>query len=259
MNQPQPPKRPLSSFFRYRRDVYASVIKKHGNKKVTEISKILSKMYWKLPDSEKRKLEHQRAKELRKYEQDLKDYEAKYGKRQIKFSNRTEMKRMRMKVGRLEEENQRLKERIMEKEKARMDLKQSHADEKKLWRSELNMVRKQGNENVENTKSHWKAKMEHMKKERDLAMEMNTANKRKYREAERDKNKLANSLLNKENKISNLNTKLTVATQGMKASKTKMKKPMKASQKTSSMKPIRAEDEDKSTKGSTNKRRKNKK
>lgn len=70
----------MSAFFLYKQDVYEEIKKKHTDKKITEITKLISEM-WRGADSDtKSKYEKLAEKKKAEYDQDKKNYEDKFGK-----------------------------------------------------------------------------------------------------------------------------------------------------------------------------------
>ena len=78
--KPLPPKRPLSNFFLFRQDRYKDVITAHPDKKVGDITKIISDEWNQLAEEKKKAYQNQYLASKTKYDQELKDYVATYGK-----------------------------------------------------------------------------------------------------------------------------------------------------------------------------------
>lgn len=79
-DKPQPPKRPLSAFFLFRQEKYKEVTGANPNKKIGDITKIISEEWNKLNDERKKQYQGQYAISKVKYDQELKEYVNKYGK-----------------------------------------------------------------------------------------------------------------------------------------------------------------------------------
>lgn len=79
-DKPQPPKRPLSAFFLFRQDRYKDVTGANPDKKVADITKIISSEWNQLSDERKKGYQSQYTSSKGKYDQELKDYVNKYGK-----------------------------------------------------------------------------------------------------------------------------------------------------------------------------------
>lgn len=79
-DKPQPPKRPLSAFFLFRQDRYRDVTGANPDKKVGEITKIISDEWNGLSLERKQAYQAQYSASKVKYDQELKEYVNKYGK-----------------------------------------------------------------------------------------------------------------------------------------------------------------------------------
>eukprot|EP01016_Furgasonia_blochmanni_P001545 TRINITY_DN105_c0_g1_i4.p1 TRINITY_DN105_c0_g1~~TRINITY_DN105_c0_g1_i4.p1 ORF type:complete len:175 (-),score=66.53 TRINITY_DN105_c0_g1_i4:438-962(-) len=79
-NKPAPPKRPLTGFFLYKRDVYEEVKKANPTAKMTDLTKIISEQWKKVDADTHKKYEKMAESEKEKHAKLLKDYEDQYGK-----------------------------------------------------------------------------------------------------------------------------------------------------------------------------------
>lgn len=79
-DKPQPPKRPLSAFFLFRKERYDAVVKANPNKGVADITKIISEEWNKLGDDKKKGYTAQYTSSKAGYDKELKEYVDKYGK-----------------------------------------------------------------------------------------------------------------------------------------------------------------------------------
>jgi len=71
---PNAPKRPLSSYMLFCQDHRKEVVKDNPKEPVTEVAKILGKMWKKVSATEKKKFEKEAVKRKEKYEQEMKKY-----------------------------------------------------------------------------------------------------------------------------------------------------------------------------------------
>eukprot|EP01017_Pseudomicrothorax_dubius_P013636 TRINITY_DN1607_c0_g3_i3.p1 TRINITY_DN1607_c0_g3~~TRINITY_DN1607_c0_g3_i3.p1 ORF type:complete len:126 (-),score=54.77 TRINITY_DN1607_c0_g3_i3:120-497(-) len=78
--KPAPPKRPMSTFFHYKKDILDDVKKSNPDKKITELTKIVSVMWKKIDDETKRKYEKLAEKNKEDYEAAKRSYEDEHGK-----------------------------------------------------------------------------------------------------------------------------------------------------------------------------------
>lgn len=78
-NVPEPPKKPLSTFFRYLADVRDQYKKKNPDLSGREITRLLGVEWGKLPEAQTKKYEVAYQKDKEKYEEERKVYEDKYG------------------------------------------------------------------------------------------------------------------------------------------------------------------------------------
>ena len=76
---PEPPKKPLSTYFLYKGQKYDEFKKKNPDMKMTEITSAISEDYRKLTEKEMDKLKAQAAKNKEKYEEEYKAFCEKYG------------------------------------------------------------------------------------------------------------------------------------------------------------------------------------
>eukprot|EP01017_Pseudomicrothorax_dubius_P037895 TRINITY_DN5611_c0_g2_i1.p1 TRINITY_DN5611_c0_g2~~TRINITY_DN5611_c0_g2_i1.p1 ORF type:complete len:125 (-),score=29.36 TRINITY_DN5611_c0_g2_i1:158-532(-) len=74
-----PPKRPLSAFFQFKKDVYDEVKSHNPDLKITELIKVIAEMWKDLDEATRKKYDDiaQEAKE--KYRLEKQEYEEKYG------------------------------------------------------------------------------------------------------------------------------------------------------------------------------------
>lgn len=78
-NKPEPPKRPLSAYMMYNQQVFKDLQKQYPNKKVTEITKLVSEKYQQLSAKDKEKLNQKVEEEKAAYKKKIEDYEKKHG------------------------------------------------------------------------------------------------------------------------------------------------------------------------------------
>lgn len=78
-NVPEPPKKPLGTFFRYAADVREQFKKKNPDVAGKELNRLLGAEWNKLSEAQTKKYEDAYKKEKEKYEIEKKAYEEKYG------------------------------------------------------------------------------------------------------------------------------------------------------------------------------------
>ena len=81
---PEPPKKPLTAFFQFRKDVYNEVKEENPDLKITKITELIGERWRNLSTVEKTKYESQYTKEKKQYDKEKEKYEGKYGKIEAK-------------------------------------------------------------------------------------------------------------------------------------------------------------------------------
>lgn len=77
---PDPPKKPMAAFFLYKSARYSEFVKLHPDKKVSDLTKIISEQWNKESQEVKDKYQKEYNVLKEKYKEDLKAYEVEYGK-----------------------------------------------------------------------------------------------------------------------------------------------------------------------------------
>ena len=85
-----PPKRPLTAFFLYKADIYETVKKEYPDKKMTELTKIISERWCKLDQETKARYEEKHNALKEKFERDKEAFEREHGRPQKKMSAKKE-------------------------------------------------------------------------------------------------------------------------------------------------------------------------
>mmetsp|Transcript_34168 Transcript_34168/g.39839 ORF Transcript_34168/g.39839 Transcript_34168/m.39839 type:complete len:136 (+) Transcript_34168:45-452(+) len=78
-NKPAPPKKPLTAFFLYKGDIYDDVKKANPDKKMTDLTKIISTKWNNVDAATKSKYEKKNEEAKEKYEKEMKAYVDQYG------------------------------------------------------------------------------------------------------------------------------------------------------------------------------------
>lgn len=76
---PNPPKKPLTAYFRYLADNRESFKKKHPEEPEKRIMSLLGEAWKTVPENAKKKYEEAYQKDKKKYDEEIKDYTQKYG------------------------------------------------------------------------------------------------------------------------------------------------------------------------------------
>lgn len=73
--RPQPPKRPLASFFLFKKEIYEAVKKDNPDCKITELTKIIAEKWKNVDEKTKKGYENLHLENKKKYEVERQAYE----------------------------------------------------------------------------------------------------------------------------------------------------------------------------------------
>ena len=82
---PDPPKKPLTAFFLFRKEVYDEVKEENPTSKITKLTQIIGEKWRALEEEERKAYETEYVKLRDKYHRDLENYEMTYGKMDSKI------------------------------------------------------------------------------------------------------------------------------------------------------------------------------